>query len=192
MVKHRSAEIGRSEVQFLVGLGIFTLSHTHGKTKKQLSLLPYRAQNLTSLLFHLEAFYWRIAHKETHTVSNPCHSFQFSTLSKLIGKCKLNFAVCKIWISKVGFFCRTYNANVQESNLFSRIDTDESGNRKWIGFKWRNLGNILQAELFKKSIFPRCCNVKNERDFPARFNLLTPMSDQDRISPYNIYTISIR
>ena len=31
--------------------------------------------------------------------------------------------------------------------------------------------------------------MKLERDF---FNPLTPMSDQDRISPYNIYTISTK
>ena len=31
--------------------------------------------------------------------------------------------------------------------------------------------------------------MKLEREF---FNPLTPMSDQDRISPYNIYTISTK
>ena len=31
--------------------------------------------------------------------------------------------------------------------------------------------------------------MKLEKDF---FNPLTPMSDQDRISPYNIYTISTK
>ena len=46
---------------------------------------------------------------------------QFFQLSKLIGICWLNFTVGEIWISKVVFFCLTYNANLLELNLFLEL-----------------------------------------------------------------------
>ena len=52
----RASERGmrRSEVRFLMGLRIFSLFHARDKKKRHLSLFLYRAQNLPSLLFHIE------------------------------------------------------------------------------------------------------------------------------------------
>ena len=82
---------------------------------------------------------------------------QYFKLGKFIGMCEPNFTVGKIWISKVVFFCLTYNANMLELNFFSRID--ESGYRRWNGLKWKDLENIPEqfvffAALLKWTWFP--------------------------------------
>ena len=64
-----------------------------------------KAKGKTKLLAnYLKIFTWgylRVAHKETHTVSNILvTASQFFKLSKLIGMCNINFSVGKIWISK--------------------------------------------------------------------------------------------
>ena len=77
----------------------------------------------TLLTNHCKVIMWehlRIVHKETH---NPpiilVTASQFFKLSKLILICKLNFTVGKIWISKVVFFCLTYNAESKSMSFLS-------------------------------------------------------------------------
>ena len=71
----------------------------------------------TLLTNHRKRLMWghfRIAHREMHTVNNPCHSSLHSASLLVCGM--LNFTEGNIWISKAVFFRLTHNANMLESN----------------------------------------------------------------------------
>ena len=68
----------------------------------------------------------RIAPKETHTVNNRCHSFSVLLTQQAYWYVWAKFFLwVKSQFRKRLFFPLTYNTNMTESNLFSRIDEGE-------------------------------------------------------------------
>ena len=68
----------------------------------------------------------RIAPKETHTVNNRCHSFSVLLTQQAYWYVWAQFFLwVKSQFRKRLFFPLTYNTNMPESNLFSRIDEGE-------------------------------------------------------------------